>query len=194
MNKLKKVKDWNRINKHQRYFRSVLPKILPAVKNVQYKLRNNERVEIITSRHSKYREVKREISYRAVLEVLRWGRVIEFQGYDDRRDELEALTYIEPSDEPCINVIMMKKVYNNGRNHYVHVCVNIQGDSIIIKTVYDPKSMYWQWMDHYSKRVFYKYEYKNNEYGYNHKPGKRKKQTESKTTGKNGVIVGHYSS
>lgn len=146
------VKDWERINKHEQYFESVLPHILPYVKRMQYKLRRDKKVMVIASYHSKIREMDRKISYRAILDVLKWGRVIEFQGYDKIPDEFEVI----PTNEPCVNVILAKKVFNNGKYHYLHVCVNIQGDNVVIKTVYDPKTMYWQWMDNYTKRVFYK--------------------------------------
>lgn len=150
-----KVKDYEKMQKHQNYLKSVLPKILPSIKKIQQKLKENEAVNIIASKHLKNREIDRNISYEAILETIKYGKVIEFQGWDVAPEEFNSL--MVPSCEPFLNVVLAKKVRNNGCWQNVHVCVNIQGNNVVLKTVYDPKSMHWLWTDNYTKRVFYKY-------------------------------------
>lgn len=170
-----KVKDIVKSDKHKAFQEKILPKIIPSVESLQQKLRNHEPIELIMTKHSKYRESKRHISYRTILEAIKTGVVIEYQGNENKRNEIEECKDLEPSNEECINVILMAK-FGNGRDaQYVHVCLNIQGESIVVKTVYDPKSRMWQWRNGYKERLFYKESNPERKGGYHDKFTKIKK-------------------
>lgn len=152
------VKDYDKIKRHQKFQKRKIKEVLPHILEIQHKLRKGEMIDVIMSKHSVYREYTRNIPNRAIMEVIQKGRVIEYQGTENKRDEVEKCQWLGSLNDECINIIMMKKVYNykEKRSHYLHVCLNIQGDSIVIKTVYDPYTQKHKWQKCFSERIFFK--------------------------------------
>lgn len=158
---MRKELDYDRINRHENFQKWIIPKIQPLIKNIQYKMKTGQEVEIFMSKHGRYRENSRNISYRVIKEIIREGKVIEYQGQHNKRDEVEGCP---DSGESCHNLILHKKVVidddaeesNKDKGRDIHVCVNIQGESILVKTVYFPDEHSEKWNKDFTKRVFYK--------------------------------------
>lgn len=120
------------------------------VLHLQEKLRTGEPVEVLKTRHSYDREDGRKISFQEILEVVSSGTIIEYQGNENKRKGVAACRHLPESDDPCINVILHKFI----NDRHIHVAVNVQGESILVKTAYYPEDHPWKWDETFTQRVF----------------------------------------
>lgn len=144
-----KVWDKRKMNWHKEYQKEKIKEFQPIIDEIQTKLKNGKHVTIIRSNHSHYRVWMRKISLQKVMNVIMEGTMIEYQGTENKRNEIKLCKKLNLNGE-CANIIMAKKI---GKK-IIHVCINIQDGTIIIKTVYYPNKS--KWTNDGTQRIFYK--------------------------------------
>lgn len=136
--------DVARMVRHQSYQKKHLPVVEKLFATFQNKIENNEIVNIINTHHKNKRSFERAVSKVDMMTVISEGDIIETSKINETTYDVLIMSYIKSK-----STIMYRPLH-------VSAVFHADKDTIVIKTVYDPRSKAEQWTNNFTERVFFK--------------------------------------